>query len=238
MKKILKYNEVDESTMYPYEPLVLEELLSEVADEEDDVEIEEEEIITREMILEEARGEAAKKVQEAYEEGVRRGFEAGKAEFEESVGQAAQALEALGVAMSEERTEFLESLESQVVQLVKQISAAVVAREVRTDPDLIHTTVRKALQILLDRERTVLRIHPGELEVLRASKIALLEEYESIERLELQPDDTITQGGCVAESKLMSVDASIERQLERVLNALTDLSGPTQATDTHDKNDA
>ncbi len=215
MRKILKPSEVPPHTLTPYEREVLEGAASGGPGRQGQA-------VTPEMILNEARAEAARKIKEAYAEGSRRGTEAGKAEFEKSVGQSAEALRAAAEAMKQAHAAFLESLEPEVVELVQTITAAVVQREARTDPELIHATVRRALGAILDRENLIVHVNPAELEALRAHKVTLLEDFDGVKHLDVQPDESVSPGGCFVESEVMSVDARLESQLERIFDALKD----------------
>jgi len=188
----------------------------------EDINIEgpEEEVITPEMILAEARDQAEQRVQEAYSEGLRRGVEAGRQQFEEAVAQAASALEASAEAMRGAREQFLVSLEPQVVELALEIARRILQREARTDRDLVTTTVRNALRHLADREQMLIRVNPADLEGLRAQKVRLLEDFEDVREIMVQADEAISPGGCIVESRLMQVDARIEAQLDTILEVL------------------
>ncbi|MCC6145625.1 MAG: hypothetical protein IT368_17600, partial [Candidatus Hydrogenedentes bacterium] len=47
----------------------------------------------------------------------------------------------------------------------------------------------------------------------------LLEDFESVRKLEIECDDTVSPGGCLAESGLMHIDARLETLLGHVLEA-------------------
>jgi flagellar assembly protein FliH len=176
--------------------------------------------VTREGILEAARVEAARKVQDAYAEGLRRGAEAGKAEFENSVAYSAQALGKAAAAIKETHQQFLETLEPQVVELAHRIASVVVQREAQSDPELIGRTVRRALETILDREKLVVRVNPVDLDAMRRYKVGLLEHFDGVKTLGIQADETVSPGGCFVESELMCVDARLEAQLESILDAM------------------
>jgi flagellar assembly protein FliH len=76
------------------------------------------------------------------------------------------------------------------------------------------------LDLLLDRERLVARIHPSDLDAMRRHKPDLLKDFDGIRRIEFQPDEAMTPGGCVVESELLCADARIETQLDAMLAAL------------------
>ncbi|HPO14035.1 MAG TPA: FliH/SctL family protein [Candidatus Hydrogenedentes bacterium] len=174
----------------------------------------------RDALLAEARAEAEKKIQEAYQEAYQRGLLQAQEQFAESIGQAAETLAAAAAAIHEARQSFLDSLEPQVVELASLIARRVLQREVRIDAELIHATARRALGKIADRQIITARVHPRDLEALRLHKITLLEDFEGVEELTIEADDTVNPGGCVIESRLMQADARLDTLLSTVLESL------------------
>ena len=173
-------------------------------------------------ILADAREEAERKVLEAYTEGMRRGLESGEAKFQESVGEAAQALQAAAEAMTEKRVEFLDSLSPQVVQLAEAIAARILTREIRDDSEAVLAIARGALEKILDEEEVRLRVNPGDVETLRSHRVTLLEEFDAIKIIEVVADEGVTSGGCIAESERLYIDAQLESQLAEILGRILD----------------
>lgn len=195
-----------------------------------DIEGSEKEVITPETILAQARDKADQKVREAYSEGMERGIEAGRQQFEEAVAQAAAALEASAEAMRGAREQFLASLEPQVVELALEIARRILQREARTDRDLLTTTVQNALRHLADREEMLIRVNPADLEGLRTQKVRLIEDFDDVQEIIVEGDESISPGGCIVESRLMQVDARIEAQLDTILEVLHQApEDPTEA---------
>ena len=171
-------------------------------------------------ILAEARALAEQKVEEAYAEGLARGTEAGEARFKESVAEAGQMLHAASEALTQAREQFLASTEQEVVRLAVAIARKLVEREISMDPSLVADTARRAIEKILDAERVVVRVHPGDLEAMREHRVTLLEEFEAIKALEVVADDSVEPGGCVAETDQIEIDARIEAQIEEILKTL------------------
>jgi flagellar biosynthesis/type III secretory pathway protein FliH len=171
-------------------------------------------------VLDEARKEAEAKVREAYAEGLRRGTEAGRAQFEEAVGKAAEALQNAAAAMQAAHEEFLESLEPQVVMLATTIAERILRREPSVDPERLRKTVRETLVHLEKSERISLRLNPADLAALEAQNVRLFDEFDAAERLEIVPDETVAPGGCVAETEILEVDARIETQLQKITDEI------------------
>jgi flagellar assembly protein FliH len=122
------------------------------------------------------------------------------------------------------RDAFLESLEPQVVELVTLIAERILRRECATDRDLILRTVRRALEVISDRQRLTVRLNPDDAAALRAHEIRLLEEFPGLQPLLIEPDAAITPGGCTVESATAHVDARLETLLAGVIDALLDRS--------------
>ncbi len=222
MSKIIKLPEQAFSNICSYEHELLTEAVPESDQSEQGPEIDREEIerITREEIMEQVRAEAEQKVKEAYAEGLQRGMAAGKEKFDESIAESAQALSSAADAVRQARAEFLATIEAQVVKLSGVIAAQVLKREVKGDPDFIKSTVRHVLEGMAERERVRLKVNTADLYALREHKVTLLEEFDGIEHLEIIADDSISPGGCMAESETCFVDGQIETQLERILDSI------------------
>ncbi len=176
----------------------------------------------REAVLREAREEAEIKLQEAYAEGHRRGLESAEEEFAASVGQCAQALAEASESMKEAQEAFLDTLSPQVFELATLVAEGVLGREVRSDPELVHSTARRALQRITDRQRLLVRVNPDDLEALRRQQVTLLEEFDGIQEMVIEADEAVQPGGCMVESELMQVDARLETLLANILGVLTE----------------
>ena len=176
----------------------------------------------REEVLAEARVEAERKVKEAYELGLEKGEAAGRQQFDESIAAASEALSTAADAMREARAHFLQTLEPEVVELSKLVAERVLGREIRCDAGLIVETVRRSLTKIIDRQRLVVRLHPDDHEALRAHEVTLLEEFEGIEVFRVEPDESVSAGGCIVVSDASQVDGRIEILLDDVLQALAD----------------
>ena len=180
-------------------------------------------------LLAEARERAEGLVQQAYEEGLSRGMEAGQAQFNESVGEASAMLLSAASAIQQAHREFLDSLEMQVVELSFLLARRILENEASVNPEVLRTTVRQALTRMLEQERVVLRINPDDAEVLERQRATLLEEFESIGKLEVLHDESVACGGCIAESDTLYVDTQLQTQLAQIFDSLRE-----QVSEDHD----
>lgn len=178
------------------------------------------EALSPEAILEEARQEAQDKVRQAFAEGYNRGLDAGKNDFLKSVADSAEALNAAAEALVQARETFLESLEPQVVELAALIAERILQRELATDREIIRRTVRRALEHVVDAASVTVRIHPADLDALRAEKVRLLDEFEGIRQMTVRADAGVEPGGCTVDTDSVHIDARIDSQFARIVNAL------------------
>lgn len=216
MPKLIKASDTESGEYTIFQRDALEPTITTTAQEVPVVDPQQE----REEILAEARALAEQRVREAYAEGLRRGEEAGREQFRKSLAECESALAATAESIRAAHEAFLDSLEPQVVCLAHAVASRILQREVPSDDELIVRTVRRAMESLSERSRLILRLNPKDLEAIRQHKVTILEEFDSVEHLELIPDDSVSAGGCVAESETLHADARLEVQLERALQAM------------------
>lgn len=176
----------------------------------------------RQEVLAAARDEAAQKVQEAYQEGLSRGTEAGKEAFEATLAECAAALTSAGDQLEAAHRAFLENLEPQVIALVKDIAAKVIAVELQTNDAILARTVSRALSELVGEHAITLLLNPQDLEAMRDQEVKLLDSFPRITTLNLEADESIAPGSCIARTDTMDVDGRLDTLLAHVLDSLTE----------------
>ena len=227
MERIYKHNAPDAAPwVQPFERHLLETQTEEVLGPGlDDVANLDPDAIREQVIanaLTEARGAAERKVQEAYEEGLRRGMEEGERRFAESIAQCTEALREAAEHLKASHQQYLDALEPEVFDLVRLITERVVGREIRTDPNLVLDTVRRALECLTSEEKLRIRVNPVDLAAMKEHRVTLLQDFEGIKHIEVVADEEVTLGGCLVDSTRIHVDARLETLLAHVLNELAD----------------
>lgn len=158
-------------------------------------------------ILAKARAQAAETRQ--------RGFQEGR---EEALAEHAKQLTAalLGV----ER--MAHQMEPHYVALVTFCVEKVINMELQVHPDAVVEVVRAALADARQQREIVVRAHPQDVQALERNRNRLLEDLTRARALELRPDASVRRGGCLVVTELGTIDASLERQLEALAQALQD----------------
>ncbi|MBX7257132.1 MAG: hypothetical protein K1Y02_12285 [Candidatus Hydrogenedentes bacterium] len=221
MARIIKSTEPEANAFERYERNVLQETAPSAFAEDS----ESEPVVTPEMtaaaIIQQANEEADSIRQAAYEEGVQQGLAAASVQFQESVAGVLDALQAISGDLRQTRESFLDSLETQVIQLVGAITHRILAREAHIDLEVVRNTVRAALEHLVNRERVTIRLNPRDFAAMREQSIDLGAHLDGLTDLVISPDERVAPGGCMLETETMSVDARLDEQLRRILDAMT-----------------
>ena len=178
--------------------------------------------VIREEIMAEARQEAARKVQEAFQEGLARGTQAAEDRFETSLAKCTETLDAAAAAIQSAHEQFLDTLEPQVVALVKLMAQQVIESELKSDPESLPRMARRALSGLAGQFSVTLLVHPDDLAALQTHQVTLLDSVSGVDILNIIASDTVEPGGCIARSDEMEIDARVETLVGRVLDALTE----------------
>lgn len=172
--------------------------------------------------LETPQAKLERAMQKAVEEGFKQGTDAAIQEARDRIGEAHQVLESAAAAMGQAREQFLKALEPQLLELVKSAAERVIRRETDTDEGLIVRTLRAAVELLIEREEVVVRVNPRDAAALESMGVSIPELFRGFPHVEVIPDERVGRGGCLIETKSLVLDATLQTQLDRVLDAITE----------------
>jgi flagellar assembly protein FliH len=101
-------------------------------------------------------------------------------------------------------------------ELALAAAEAIVRRAAATDPRVLETSIREALQSVTDLVHVNLRVHPDDAPLARD----LGGRLRHGPGVTVSPDEGVTRGGCLAVTDFGEVDATMESQLRRLAEAL------------------
>lgn len=209
MSKIIKGSKDRRNVVVAYERSVLENLELVRGTDTDPA-----------AILERAREEAEAKVREAYAEGMRRGEEAGRKNFDASIGEAAEMLKQAAQSIITAREDFFRTTTPHLVQLSGQIAEQILGREAQLSAEVVETAALRILERLAEQESVTLHVAPEDVEAIRTHKVDLLERFEGIQSLQVVADETISPGECVGESSALVADGLWRNQITQILEQI------------------
>jgi flagellar assembly protein FliH len=171
------------------------------------------ELKQRLVALEEREARLPHLEREAFERGFAEGERGGRL-LEEHKNQAVlNNLAKLLDDFTTERAKLYERMEQELLVLAVEIAAQLVGRELETDPQLASHSVRLALKSVDDQANLTLKLHPIEALQLKTS-------LPADTGVRIVSDPALSRGGCVLQSDLGDVDASLETRFAAVLEAL------------------
>jgi len=119
--------------------------------------------------------------------------------------------------------DYLAGVETRMVDLVMGAVQKIVADFDDTERVLI--VVRNALSVVRNQKQMTLRLHPSQVDTVRAHVSDLLSNYPGVTYLDLVGDARVQADACILESEIGLVEASIEDQLAAIGAAFARILG-------------
>lgn len=160
--------------------------------------------------------ELGKQIEEAYLQGKEEGQQEVRLQFGSSLEMFAQGIE----EVSRLRSTLLQNSTQDMVRLVLSIARQVIHSEVSINRELILTTIDKALRAAVRSDHYHIKVHPEDLALVTENKPLFITSINGLESITFESDPQIAQGGCLVESDLGAVDATIDGQLEEIRRTL------------------
>ncbi|MBS3965210.1 MAG: flagellar assembly protein FliH [Methylomonas sp.] len=148
--------------------------------------------------------------QQGYTDGQRQGQDQARHLLQTQAEQLASVLTTLNQPLQLIDAE----LENELLALVIAIAKQIIRREIKTDPGQIVAVIREAVQALPLGSQTIsLKLHPDDAELVRHA----LDLDDNAPNWHLIENPLIARGGCVVESDMSSIDATLEKRIAAVI---------------------
>ncbi len=152
----------------------------------------------------------------AYHEGVTQGKQAGYNALKPEIDRLLSEVNEI----SKQKAKILEDLKPELLQLSLTMAQRIIRTVLEENPDHFNNIVEEALTKITDKEKVVIRVNAEHLTVLRKNKDKIHQSFPDIRHLEIQEDNKVEFGGCVIETKMGYVDASLPMKLETLNQTL------------------
>ncbi|HCE18000.1 MAG TPA: hypothetical protein DEQ80_09090 [Anaerolinea thermolimosa] len=183
----------------------------------------EEIILQAERLADERMAQAQAEIQQAVEEGYRRGQEQAMAEARSAIESARATVE----EVNEWRVRMLAQSEPLVVELVRQIARSMFGNGLELDSHLLQANLERAMENARSLGDLTLYLNPADSEKLEAAWREN-QELRTGNRIQIIPSAGIKPGGCYIQGAMGSVDARIETQLDAVLKVFDEQDEPVE----------
>ena len=170
------------------------------------------------------RGGLAAAVDEAYArgraEGLRAGLAEGRAEAEGEIEGLRATLEMTVREVWAHREKLVAEVEQDVVRLALEVARKILGDVVRKEEGIVERVVQDALRRVAARDRVSLRVHPEDLEPVRAQRERWLALVEGVDRFEIVEDRRVPRGSALVTTLDGTVDARWTTQLKEIERTL------------------
>ena len=152
----------------------------------------------------------------ASKDGYSKGYAQGLAETEQ---MRAEAKEIVANAYTE-KEEILSRAEPAVVEMISKLTKKLLLDEVEINPAVIAILVKAGLSQTTLSGHIKIRVSKSDYENVMLKKEEILSSFEGISGLEFSEDPALAPGGCVIDTDFGTVDSSMDKQCNELINNL------------------
>ena len=116
--------------------------------------------------------------------------------------------------------DYEKAFEKLVIETAFEVAKKVVQREISNDT-VINENVRTAINKIMGANEVRLKLNPSDIDQMTEASKNLI-HGSSFNKIKIEPDVRIEQGGCLIETEIGSVDARISTQLSEIQKQLED----------------
>jgi flagellar assembly protein FliH len=176
----------------------------------------------------ERRSEDERRIEEArqagYEQGYQEGIEQAKAavaqQYADMLQEARTILEQAYVL----KQQIIQESEPFLIEMSCAIAEKIVDRQLTLEPEWTVDQIKKLLQRRKEKGAIVLCVSPSQFAYIQDAREELLHAVDSQAELEILPDASVQDRGCVIRSAYGSIDARIDTQLREIKAALQEIA--------------
>jgi len=161
--------------------------------------------------------EAARKVQAAFNEGVREGSR----QAEESLSKVSEALAKALLSTGGLRQKVMQESEENLLTLAVMIARKIILQEISIDRRILVSIVKEAVSNVSDGDEVVVRLNPADYEIVADNKQFSPGANEK-RRMTLKADENIPSGGCLVDTSMGAIDARIDAQIDEIFRRFTE----------------
>ncbi len=171
--------------------------------------------------------EVREEVQHAYDRGFDDAQQLTTNTFENQILKLQERVSNFDYVILELRDQFnkeLDKVARSIASTSIMVASHILNREVSTDSMIVVEQARKAVSSL-DKDLVFrINVHPNNVKLLEEVRITLDYDKSKVENIQIVPDESVDEGGCVLYTSAGTIDSRISTQLESLDKALNQLS--------------
>jgi type III secretion system HrpE/YscL family protein len=148
--------------------------------------------------------------------------------YKDGLAEAAEVL----IRATASRDQLIASAENDIIELAVMAAERIINQEISSSPEIINAIVLPLISRARRAKKVILRVHPQDAPTLERFCLELIGRDASVptegivvesdlsSAFQIEPDETITRGGCIVVTDSGTFDARIEVQLESIARLL------------------
>jgi len=153
---------------------------------------------------------AEKKIQEAYDSGVRSGLEKAENDF----GSATNSLITICKQLDTVRETIIANSSREMQEFALAVAERIIRSSIRENDSTVVATIDEALQRAVKSEEFYIYINPDDYEIVLEKSDELIAGLSGLNNIVIKKDVTIEKGGAKIESDNCTIDATIASQFD------------------------
>lgn len=173
------------------------------------------------------RPQTVEDIEAIYEEGRKKGYEAGFAEGIEEAKAEVEKISKMFQFMQQPLDEMDEQVELQLTELAMTIARLLLKKECSEDVTRIQQLVHESLAFLPVSSRNIqVHLNPADIKLMQTAGFDPHEQdWQCVN------DASVTRGGCKVDSEQSHIDASVETRVQQLVDQLNEHLSPSDEVD-------
>jgi len=152
----------------------------------------------------------SKAMEDAYTNGFAKGEEDGKSQYAAAVKGVFEAVTRVG----KEKEAFLEKSQEEILALSLRAAKKMVLAELTQTPEALLGIVMDAIRRITDKDKVIIKLSAKDADSMRQHQASIFAQMPDIKSLEIHEDARVEEGGCVIETRLGYIDATLETKVD------------------------
>jgi flagellar assembly protein FliH len=157
---------------------------------------------------------------EGHEEGRRRGHEEAITELQSQLEQLIPAWTEALESFEAQRKDLLLAAREDVLELALTMGGKITHRVIETAPEVVTAQVAEALGLVAEASAVTVSVNPNDRKLVEKVLGEIVEKIGICTHVELREDEQVSRGGCVLATGKGRIDATVDRQIERIVETL------------------
>lgn len=171
---------------------------------------------------------------DSYETGYREGMARAEQEIKEAYERKIAEAESVLRQAYQAKEQLIQEAEPFVVSLSCAVAEKIIQKQLSVEPEIVLELARKTLSRKRESGTITLCVSPEQFAYVHAAREELSLAVDSQAELQIIPDSSVNDGGCVVRSALGSIDARIDTQLTEIKKALMQAAVQHEEQNGHD----